>query len=263
MSYKYNNGEGAIVCNACLKTIETGMTPPENNYHLCDSCQEFYKPEGHNVQYVDNFDVILNDIVKFETTKPLGKPFYFIQIIQRKKDGNDTGRGNNGARTIKTYYAFDVDFFREKKHKIVELCRANNARAYIHVNRRNSNDVMLEMLNSIAKSLKDNITHQGVRMWDHCCGVTRDHEYNSQWIIDVDNKDRQYIDAVIDIIKSCRGSDGDRIITEIPTANGVHIISYGFDTNQFAQKIAIQNMDKIDILKDGPTLLYFEKKLMA
>ena len=41
---------------------------------------------------VDNFDLI-EEFLKFESEDD----FYFLQVIQRKKDGNETGRGNNGA----------------------------------------------------------------------------------------------------------------------------------------------------------------------
>ena len=44
----------------------------------------------------------------------------------------------------------------------------------------------------------------------------------------------------------------------IPTAHGYHLITIGFDTNQFAQQLAIRNLDSIDIQKDNPTLLYFD-----
>ena len=53
---------------------------------------------------VDNFDQIL-DILEFNDPNE----FYFLQIIQRKKDGCVTDTGNNGYRTIKTYYIFSKE----------------------------------------------------------------------------------------------------------------------------------------------------------
>ena len=50
---------------------------------------------------VDNFDII-KDIITFNNKDE----FYFIQIVQRKKDGNNNQVGSNGYRTIKTYYIF-------------------------------------------------------------------------------------------------------------------------------------------------------------
>ena len=52
---------------------------------------------------VDNFDKVI-DFMKFSSPDD----FYFLQIIQRKKDGNNTGRGNNGARLIKAYYIIPI-----------------------------------------------------------------------------------------------------------------------------------------------------------
>ena len=46
---------------------------------------------------VNNFDLIRN-LLKFEDKDD----FYFLQIIQRKKDGNIVPEANNGYRTIKT-----------------------------------------------------------------------------------------------------------------------------------------------------------------
>lgn len=258
MSYKYNDSKGAIVCDACLKVIAEGMTPPAKNYHLCDSCQEFYHPEGLNAKIVDNFDNLAR-IIDYETGAVVGQPFYFVQIIQRKKDGNITGRGNNGSRTIKTYYFYSFEQLMNKKHKIVELCRANNARAYIHVNRRNSNEVGLEALSYIASLLKFNTTHQGARIWDHSCGTTPDRENGTLWIVDVDKPEEA--STIVEIISNCRGKSEERIVCINPTASGLHLITRGFDVQQFQQQLALRNMDKIDILKDGPTLLYFEKRL--
>ena len=79
---------------------------------------------------IDNFDLIEENL-KFESNDD----FYFLQVIQRKKDGNVTGRGNNGARLIKAYYIHSIDYLEEKKQKIIELCQSNNARAYIHLNK--------------------------------------------------------------------------------------------------------------------------------
>lgn len=256
MSFKFNNGNGALVCDACLKVITTGINPPAENYHLCETCKEFYHPTDYNAKIIDNFKAF-TEIMDFTTDKPMGQPFYFVQIIQRKKDGNDTGRGNNGSRTIKTYYAFSEEYLLSKRHKIVELCRANNARAYIHVNRRNSNEVGLSLLNALAELLKDNRTHQGPRLWDHACGITPDKELPQNWVVDVDREEE--LSTIKEIITSCRGKEGKRIVTEIPTANGIHLITKGFDVQQFQQQLALRNMDKVDILKDGPTLLYYEK----
>lgn len=56
----------------------------------------------------------------------------------------------------------------------------------------------------------------------------------------------------------CLNTTGRPYFGEGPTAHGYHLITIGFDTNQFAQQLAIRNLDSIDIQKDNPTLLYFD-----
>ena len=178
--YKCNGGNGAVVCDQCLS----------------------------NLTIVDNFDMIEN-ILEFNSQDE----FYFLQIIQRKKDGNITQIGNNGYRTIKTYYIFSKDQFLTKKEKIKELCLKNNARAYIHLNKRNAQEVALASIQQYAKLVSEGNSYQGYRVWDSACGGNR--------------------------------------------AKGYHLITIGFDVQQFNQKLAIKNMDPIDIQKDNPTLLYY------
>ena len=47
---------------------------------------------------IDNFELIL-DQLSFDNRDE----FYFVQIIQRKKDGNDGLHVRNGYRLIKSY----------------------------------------------------------------------------------------------------------------------------------------------------------------
>ena len=71
---------------------------------------------------VNNFEEI-GDFLEWNNPNE----FYFLQIIQRKKDGNVTDTGNNGYRTIKTYYIYSKEQLEKKKDKIIELCESNNA----------------------------------------------------------------------------------------------------------------------------------------
>lgn len=99
MSYKFNGGNGAILCDGCHTIIQSNISLSDyrkqhTGYDFCDKCLS-------NVKVVDNFDWALN-FMEFNNQDE----FYFVQIIQRKKDGNITQIGNNGYRTIKTYYIY-------------------------------------------------------------------------------------------------------------------------------------------------------------
>ena len=251
--FKFNNGNGAIICNDCGKVIENNLTFNEyktisSNFDLCDDCIK-------NYTLVDNFDLI-ESIMTFENKDE----FYFVQIIQRKKDGNVTQIGSNGYRTIKTYYIFNKDQFLTKKNKIKELCLSNNARAYIHINKRNAKEVALNAIQQYAKLVSEDNSYQGYRVWDSSCGSTRAKGYKPLWIVDVDSKDEKYITKIHKLINECRGIESDKIKYIIPTLNGHHFITIGFDLQQFQQKLALENLDSIDIQKDNPTLLYYARK---
>lgn len=202
---------------------------------------------------IDNFDQIL-DILEFNNSDE----FYFLQIIQRKKDGCVTDTGNNGYRTVKTYYIFSREQLEHKRAKITELCQSNHARAYITLNRRNAEEVACTAIQEYAKLIQEGNCYQGYRIWDSSCRHTRARGYKPLWVVDVDSKDENYLNTIIEIVNSCRGAQDIKVKHVIPTAHGYHLITIGFDTNQFAQQLAIRNLDSIDIQKDNPTLLYFD-----
>lgn len=60
------------------------------------------------------------------------------------------------------------------------------------------------------------------------------------------------------LINECRGTEGERIKHVIPTVNGYHLITGAFDRQQFSQKLALNQLDPIDIHDNNPTLLYYK-----
>lgn len=204
---------------------------------------------------INNFDLIGN-ILKWNNLNE----FYFLQVIQRKKDGNITDSGNNGYRTIKTYYIYSKEQLESKRNKIIELCNSNNARAYINLNRCNASEVALDCIKRYAELVSEGNAYQGYRVYDSICGSTRAKGYEILWLIDIDTKDKVIIDMYINIINRCRGKFDNKIVTIIPTLQGVHLITYGFDINQFKQLLEIEKLSNVDIHKNNPTLLYFNSK---
>lgn len=203
---------------------------------------------------VDNFDKTIK-FMNFSNSDD----FYFLQIIQRKKDGNETGRGNNGARLIKAYYIKSAQHLLEKKNKIIELCRNNNARAYMAINKRSFFKVACGCQQALARLIMEGSTHQAPRIWDHVCGeLPALSGKNLYRLIDVDEPDK--LSEIVEVIKSVRGNEErDNRIKEIfPTQQGYHIITSKFDVEQFKQELAILNIDAPTIMKDASTLVYYE-----
>lgn len=248
--YKMNGGNGAIVCDCCRTIIKTNISPSEYNKNntgvdLCDSCK------SENL-VVDNFDKI-ESLMTFNNKNE----FYFVQIIQRRKDGNVAQMSSNGFRTIKVYYIYSIEQLEAKKEKIKELCVHNNARAYIHVNKRNATEVALHCISEYAKLVSEGNSYQGYRVYDSACGLCRARGYKATWIVDVDTKDITVLNNYINTINYCRGREDNKILDIIPTLHGYHLLTIGFDINQFRQELVIRKLDPVDVQKDNPTLLYY------
>ena len=218
---------------------------------------------------VDNFDII-RGLLKFDDKDD----FYFLQIIQRKKHGNQVPSANSGYRTIKTYYIRSIEDFDRRKPAIIQLCEQNNARAYINLNVRNAKEVALAAAKAYIDLVREDRCEQGHRVYDHACGVTPKMGVKKKWIVDIDDLSGNEIDAICSIICKCRSAyhwnavndTYDNIIAEIPTAHGVHIITHGFDVGRFREileqttSITLtkeQVKEIVTVKKDNPTLLYF------
>lgn len=222
---------------------------------------------------INNFYVIKN-LLTFDDKDD----FYFLQIIQRKKDGNLVPSANNGYRTIKTYYIRSLEDFDRRREAIVQLCKQNNARAYINLNVRNAREVALAAAKAYIDLVREDRCSQGHRIYDHVCGVTPKMGVKKKWIVDVDGLTDDKVDIICEKICKCRSGypmenpDADiydNIIARIPTAHGVHIITHGFDAKRFRdileRTIALDLTDKqikeiTNVKKDNPTLLYFDDK---
>lgn len=198
---------------------------------------------------VDNFDLIREHLI-FNSPDE----FYFVQIIQRKKDGNEGLHVRNGYRLIRSYYIYSLEDFDNLKGRIKELCESNNARAYISLNVRNAKEAALECIKRYTDLVLNNNAFQGNNIWDSVCGGVRARGYKALWIIDVDEPDK--VDLITDIIKSCRHSQ-DFSLYRVPTVHGFHLICNGFDTKQFNSLLIDANLSTIDIHKNNPTLLYY------
>ena len=221
---------------------------------------------------VDNFDKI-KQLLHFEDKDD----FYFLQIIQRKKDGNDVQSANNGYRTIKTYYIRSLEDFERRKDAIIQLCEQNNARAYINLNVRNAREVALVAAKAYIDLVREDRCSQGHRVYDHACGVTPKMGVKKKWIVDIDDLSSEDVETICNIICKCRSAHKseygenfyENIIARITTAHGQHIITHGFDVGRFReileQTTSIiltkeQIKEIVTVKKDNPTLLYFNNK---
>ena len=180
--------------------------------------------------------------------------FYMLYILKRKKDQPEGERDNHqSVRTIKSYCIDSQDYLNKRWDEIKQLCQMFKARAYIHVQKQNHKDVSLDMMMLLAERIKNGNQNQK-GLFDSVVGQMK--TYEKRWIVDIDTKDNVEILKIKLTIDGCQPFGEDKVITEIPTKNGYHLITKRFDVIEFAKRFP-----NIDIQKKNPTLLYLPDSL--
>jgi hypothetical protein len=198
---------------------------------------------------IDNIELI-KPLLNFENEGD----FYMLYVFKRKKDQPEGERDNHqSVRTIKTYCVNSVEYLEKRYDEIKQLCEMFKARAYIHVQKQNHKDVSLEMMVSLAERIRNGQNNQK-GLFDSVVGQIK--TYEKRWIVDVDSKDNKELLKVKLAIDSCPPFGKDKIISEIPTKNGYHLITERFDVMEFRK-----HYPDVDIQKKNPTLLFLPESL--
>ena len=200
---------------------------------------------------IDNFNIAAP---WFDNLSDQGD-FFFVQVMQRNKEKNNV---SSSGYVIKDYHFFDKETFLSKKEEITTLCKAFNARAYFWVNPRNCKEVQYEIIKEVLEAIELG-THKLFKCVSMALGRKRCNKYKSKWILDFDTKDWSLINKYLDLVRKCR-PNVNKILYYVPTVNGIHVITLGFDLEQFKQELAIAKLDNIDIHKDNPTILYYSNE---
>lgn len=200
---------------------------------------------------VDNFDLIRSLLEIPEQRTNTGQDFYFVQVLQRKKDHKEENKRlgrNNNARLVKAYYIYSLEQFDEYKAEMIALAGMFNARVGINLNRRNSKKLALEMNEHLAACLKSE-NYNLSKLYNSCCGMVTGSD--KLWLIDLDTKDSLEIFAVYMFLKSVEPLDVEKVIAEIPTKNGIHLITKAFNSKVFGERFP-----QHEVHKNNPTVLY-------
>jgi len=185
--------------------------------------------------------------------------FYMLYVFKRKKDQPEAERDNHqSVRTIKTYCIESIDHLDRRWDEIVQMCEMFKARAYIHVQKQNHFDVSLSMMVELAQRIQ-NGNHNQKGLFDSVVGQIKTQE--KRWIVDVDTTSQHIQNMISNIIEMVKPNDGSKIITKIPTKNGIHLITKRFDVIEFNKQIKERGEEMPDIQKKNPTLLYLPNSL--
>lgn len=198
--------------------------------------------------------------------------FFFLLILRRKKDFPELEQENHqSVRTIKTYCIDSLEYLNKRWDEIVFLSESFKARVYIHVQKQNHKDVGLQMMVELATRLKDCASKQH-NLFDSVVGQIK--TYEKRWIVDIDTNNENEIIKIITGIEDCTPITfikkeieylgtiyptevlESKIIAQIPTKNGFHLITKPFNVEEF-RKLGF----KEDLQKKNPTLIYFPNSL--
>ena len=199
---------------------------------------------------VDNFNKI-KSLLSFKSEDE----FYFVQILQRKKDHKDGSPvakvgSNNSSRLIKSYFIYSVEQLDQMRPEIVEVCKTFNARAGINLNSRNTKEVALEMMERLVQTIRSNNQSSLHRLYNTVCGQHYAGKDNV-WIIDVDHTNMRDINSMIAHIEQNLQPIGLKFKALIPSKAGFHIITSKFDSHQFGI-----DFPGVELHKNNPTNLY-------
>jgi len=206
-------------------------------------------------QILDNIELIREKVLKFESNDDL----YMISIMRRKKD-HPEDPANENARMLCNYYIKNLEYFDSKVPFIKEYCEHFGARAYIKPQVRSCKAINRQLL----KFMVDQIDNTDLAF----ATLTREiisgyHASRSKkFVLDLDDVQ---IGLVNDIHKflvklfteTLKRKDSDDIFI-VPTFNGYHIVSPGFDPNLLMSKY---KMPKDTIKSDADTILYAVKEV--
>lgn len=222
------------LCNDCCKK-------------LTDACSQFFCVCFRLVEksIVDNFDLIS----AFLPENKIDNEFYHVQILRRKKENPDVGCN---SILINSYFIRDQKHLNYVKEEIILLCKLYNARAYINLNVRDKEKLVLPMMNRLVKYLENKQYASLHTMFNSVCD-SNPAKKERLWIIDVDELEMssEYLNELVTNIDSF-SPKGSKLKTVIPTVNGWHIITKPFNSLEFSKIYP-----KLGVKKDNATLLYY------
>jgi hypothetical protein len=200
---------------------------------------------------IDNFDKII-PLLEFPKKDD---SFYFVQVLQRKKDhpGTRVGGSNNNSRLIKAYQIKSVDHLLIHKEEMIKLGDLFNARVGINLNPRSFEKMAFQVIQKIANQMQ-NKDFQGARKaYDSVCGNYHA-EMDKRWLVDIDSKEEAEVSRIEECIKVCHAQILNReykILAKLETKGGYHLISNPFNLELFHNACP-----HIEVHKNNPTLLY-------
>ncbi len=203
---------------------------------------------------LDNFEEI-RPLLRFSEDRDL---YYFIQVMQREKDGNPV----KGQKFVRSYYVDrEEDLFGKTGQSIRTACHDYNARAYIKLNVCSYRHSALRSLGLLSDLILNGTERQLVHLLESVSGKYSARGSDKFWTIDIDREEGvdtlQKVDAASSFLSEAQPPCGDRVVAVLDTVTGKHIISRPFNPSQIPAQALFKGDD---IKKEGLTILYADIK---
>lgn len=180
--------------------------------------------------------------------------FYFVQVLQRKKDHPELG---NNSRLIKAYFITSNEKLDKQWDEMLKLAQVFNARVMINLNPRNFRKAAFHMLQKIANQMSNDDFCSIHKAYTSVCGEYHS-EIDKRWLIDIDKEDMDKKDKIIEFINSTHLQMSEhktvgnyKVLGEIPSRSGTHIITNPFNLDAFNK-----TFPTIETHKNNPVNLY-------
>ena len=124
-----------------------------------------------------------------------------------------------------------------------------NARVGINLNKRSYEKTAFNLLRKVAEQMHNKNYKATRAAYNTVCGVHNGGD--KVWLLDVDEE--YSVDKIRELslfIGGCQ-PEGDKVLAVVPSRDGYHLITNGFDTREF-----VRLYPEIEIHKNNPTNLY-------
>lgn len=113
--------------------------------------------------------------------------------------------------------------------------------------------VTLDTLAELARRVANNDFKKNYNVYESCSGSYK-HSSFKRWVIDIDNPKEGTVEEIIKNINNVAPIGTDKVIMQIPTKSGVHLITTPFDVCQFNALCIDMCGSYFDSAKDMPDI---------
>lgn len=178
--------------------------------------------------------------------------YFVIELMRRGKDNPDMSAANYHFRNYYIYSWKDLDKYEKE---IKDVCTLLKLRAYCSVNYKKMSQVALNTLAESARRIAAHDYKKFYNIFESCSGKYAD-KGNSVWVVDIDKENLDSINVIKHYINEVKPTNTEKILFEMPTKSGIHLITKGFDLQNFNYNCDNELGYIVDVKKNHLTLLY-------